>query len=367
LFSYPEASPLARRIELKKAASPRGSENKVAVGLLGAGGFATGVLIPTMQAVAGVELVGCCSATGAHSRSAGDKFGFRYCATDEQEVLRDPAVNTVVIATRHHLHARQVLAALAAGKHVFCEKPLCLTEEELGEIVARQQRSHSRAPLLMVGFNRRFAPLAIKLKQFMDVREPLVMHYRVNAGFIPAGHWVHDPEQGGGRIRGEVCHFVDLLAYVAGSAVVAVQATPLPQGGQYSDDNAVITLRFADGSLGTVHYVANGDKSFSKERIEVFGGGAVAVLEDFRRLELVRFGKKRVIENRLTQDKGHRGEWAALAGAIMGKGSEPIPFHEIVSSTLATLRIEGSRVSGESRDVDAVGFMSQATSQAGPS
>jgi len=190
------------------------------------------------------------------------------------------------------------------------------------------------------------------------------MHYRVNAGFIPADHWVHDPEQGGGRIRGEVCHFVDLLAYVASSPVMAVQAMPLPHGGQYSDDNVVITLRFASGSLGTIHYVASGDKSFSKERIEVFGGGAVAVLEDFRRLELVRFGKKRVIENRLTQDKGHRTEWSAFAEAIVGKRPVPIPFHEIVGSTLATLRIEDSRAAGEPRDVDALGFMSQATSQA---
>jgi predicted dehydrogenase/threonine dehydrogenase-like Zn-dependent dehydrogenase len=363
LFSYPDEAPLAQRIDLKASAS-RGSEKKVAIGLVGAGGFATGILIPAMQAVEGVELVGCCSATGAHSRSAGDKFGFRYCTTDEEEVLRDASVNTVVIATRHHLHARQVLAALAAGKHVFCEKPLCLAEDELAGIVAQQARSHSSAPLLTVGFNRRFAPLAIELKKFMDVQEPLLMHYRVNAGFIPPDHWVHDPEQGGGRIRGEVCHFVDLLAYFASSPVVRVEATGLPHGGQYSDDNVVVTLRFADGSLGTIHYLANGDKSFSKERIEVFGGGTVAVLEDFRRLELVRSGHKRVVENRLTQDKGHRGEWEAWAGSIVGKRDQPIPFHEIVATTLATLRIEDSRASGQPRDVDALAFMSQATSQA---
>jgi len=367
LFLYPETTALAQRIELK-ATTPRGSEKKVAVGLLGAGGFATGMLIPAMEPTEGVELVGCCSATGAHSRSAGDKFGFRYCTTDEQEVLRDAAVNTVVIATRHHLHARQVLAALAAGKHVFCEKPLCLSERELLEIVRQRAEPVDGAqPLLMVGFNRRFAPLAIEMKEFLGGGEPLLMHYRVNAGFIPTDHWVHDPEQGGGRIRGEVCHFVDFLGYLSGASVETVHALPLAHGGQYSDDNVAVMLRFANGSLGTIHYAANGDKSFSKERIEVFGGGAVAVLEDFRRLELVRFGKKRVIENRLTQDKGHRGEWAAFAEAIVGKRPEPIPFEEIVGSTLATLRIADARAFGQMREVDVAAFLSMASAQAGNS
>jgi len=363
LFTYPEASPLAQRIDLT-AHAQRAGEKSVAVGLLGAGGFAMGTLLPAMRAIEGVELVGCCSATGAHSRSASDKFGFRYCTTDEGEILRDASVNTVVIATRHHLHACQVLAALAAGKHVFCEKPLCLTEEELLEIVqARMSDSTTSRPLLMVGFNRRFAPLGVEMKEFVSRGEPLVMHYRVNAGFIPPDHWVRDPEQGGGRIRGEVCHFVDFLTYLVGAVPIAVQALPLSHSGVYSDDNVVITLRFGNGSLGTIHYVANGDKSFSKERVEVFGGGAVAVLEDFRRLELVRGGRKRVMENRLTQDKGHRGEWQAWAEAIVGKRAEPIPFDEIVASTLATLRIAEARASGQGCEIDVPAFFQRAGSR----
>jgi predicted dehydrogenase len=364
LFAYPEAPPLTQRIDLPVSAS-LAREKSVAVGLLGAGGFAIGMLIPAMKAVEGIELVGCCSATGAHSRSAADKFGFRYCTTDEEELLRDASVNTMVIATRHHLHARQVLAGLAAGKHVFCEKPLCLTEEELQEIVRQRiaGRLSGAKPLLMVGFNRRFAPLAIEMKEFIGKGEPLVMHYRVNAGFIPPDHWVHDPEQGGGRVRGEVCHFVDFLTLLAGAAVTGVQALPLSHSGQYSDDNIVVTLRFANGSLGSIHYVANGDKSFSKERVEVFGGGSVAVLEDFRRLELVRGGRKRIVENRLTQDKGHRAEWQAWAETILGKRAEPIPFEEIVGSTLATLRIADARAFGEARDVDLPAFLKLAASR----
>jgi predicted dehydrogenase/threonine dehydrogenase-like Zn-dependent dehydrogenase len=360
LFSYPESTPLSQRIELTSDSSARPSQDSMAVGLFGAGTFAMGMLLPAMKAIAGVTLVGCCSATGAHSRSAGDKFGFKYCTTDDGQILSDPSINTVVIATRHHLHATQVLAALAAGKHVFCEKPLCLTEDELAEIAGVQRSSHGRAPLLMVGFNRRFAPLAMELREFVNVNEPLVMHYRVNAGFIPKDHWVHDPEQGGGRIRGEVCHFVDFLSYIAGAQPMEVQALPLPHSGQYSDDNLVITLRFANGSLGTIHYVANGDKSFSKERVEVFGGGGAAVLEDFRKLELVRNGKRRSVESRIGQDKGHKAEIAAMAEAIREGRPAPIPLVDIVASTLATLRTVEARNSGRAQEVNAPAFLAAA-------
>jgi predicted dehydrogenase len=327
------------------------------------GGFAVGTLLPAMKQVPGVEFVACCAATGAHSRTAGDKFGFRYCTTNEEEVLQDPSVNTVVIATRHHLHARQVLAALGAGKNVFCEKPLCLTEDELEQILgALHGFAAEQRPLLMVGFNRRFAPMAIQMKQFLNAGEPLVMHYRVNAGFIPADHWVHDPEQGGGRIRGEVCHFVDFLTFLAGAMPETVEAQPLPNSGRYSDDNVVVSLRFENGSLGTIHYLANGDKSFSKERVEAFGGGAVAVLEDFRRLELVRSGRSQVLQSRLKQDKGHVGEWQAFAESIRGK-PVPIPLSEIVASTLATLRIARSRSTGAPQAVNARAFLASANGQ----
>jgi predicted dehydrogenase len=350
VFTYPEGAPPSQLVDLERAAVRTGREagkGTVAVGLLGTGQFAVGTLLPAMKQVSGIELVASCAATGAHSRSAGDKFGFRYCTTDEAQVVSDPSINTIVIATRHHLHASQVLAALAAGKHVFCEKPLCLSEEELAQIMgAVQGMEAERRPLLMVGFNRRFAPLAVQMKQFLDVHEPLVMHYRVNAGFIPADHWVHDPEQGGGRIRGEVCHFVDFLTYLAGALPVMVDAQPLANSGQYSDDNVVVTLRFENGSLGTIHYVANGDKSFSKERVEVFGGGAVAVLEDFRLLELVRSGRRKTVQSRVKQDKGHTGEWQAFAEAVRGNKPAPIPLAEIAAGTLATLRIAACRSTG---------------------
>ena len=221
------------------------------------------------------------------------------------QLIQDPNLNTVVIATRHHLHARQVLAAIEAGKHVFCEKPLCLTEKELREIVRAHVGGGSRNHgVLMVGFNRRFAPMVQRLKSFIaDISEPLAMHYRINAGYLPPDHWINDREQGGGRILGEVCHFVDLLSFLAASPIVEVEGRAVGNSGRYSGDDVVVSLRFANGSQGTISYLANGDRSFSKERVEIFGGGSVAVLDDFRHLELVRHGRKEIVNSRWRQDK----------------------------------------------------------------
>jgi predicted dehydrogenase len=289
-------------------------------------------------------MVVACAANGSHARHAAEKFGFRSCTTDEQEIFDNPAVNTVVIATRHHLHATQVKAALRSGKHVFCEKPLCLNEVELNSIVAAREDQSSSRQLLMVGFNRRFAPFAVRLKSFLrDVREPLALHYRVNAGFLPADHWLNDPLEGGGRLLGEVCHFVDFLCFLTDAPPMEVETRSLPNPGHYSNDNIVCSLRFANGSQGTISYLANGDRSYSKERIEVFGGGSIAVLEDFRRLELVRGGNKRVYRSLLRQDKGHRGEWEAFITAIQTGAESPIPFREVVNATLATFALEESR------------------------
>jgi predicted dehydrogenase/NADPH:quinone reductase-like Zn-dependent oxidoreductase len=319
--------------------------NSINIGVLGAGAYATGTLLPVIKRVGGVEMVVASAATGSHARHAAQKFGFRSCTTDEQQILHSPAVNAVVIATRHHLHAEQVIAALGSGKHVFCEKPLCLNEAELMGILAARNGCDR---LLMVGFNRRFASLAIRMKSFLgEVHEPLAIHYRVNAGFLPPDHWLNDPQQGGGRIIGEVCHFVDFLCFLTGSSPVQVETHSLPNAAQYSNDNVQCWLRFADGSQATISYVANGDKSFSKERIEVFGGGSVAMLEDFRRLELVQGGKRRVFRSLLRQDKGHRGEWQAFVDAIQGGKASPVPPHEIVTTMLATFALEESRSLGQ--------------------
>jgi predicted dehydrogenase/threonine dehydrogenase-like Zn-dependent dehydrogenase len=348
LIAYPEDAENIRHVDLTNATQPVASRASIQIGLLGAGGFATSTLLPAIKQISGVEMVIAGAATGSHARHAAKKFGFRSCTTDEQEILSNPSVNTVVITTRHHLHAPQVIAALNSGKHVFCEKPLCLNEAELASIAAAHDGPASSGNILMVGFNRRFAPLAVRMKSFLqEVREPMAIYYRVNAGFLPADHWLNDPQQGGGRLVGEVCHFVDFLCFLMESPPIEVETRSLANPGQYSNDNLVCSLRFANGSQGIVTYVANGDKSFSKERVEVFGGGTVAVLEDFRRLELVRGGRKRVLRSFLRQDKGHRGEWEAFVAAIKNGTDSPIPFREIVSTMLATLALEESRCLGQ--------------------
>jgi predicted dehydrogenase/threonine dehydrogenase-like Zn-dependent dehydrogenase len=366
LFVYPQDSVLSRRVDSapRSFGSARSLESEVNVGLLGAGAFATGTLLPAMKQVHGVKLVGVATSTGAHSRQAADKFGFRFSATDEREILNHPDIKTVVIATRHHLHACQVLAALATGKNVFCEKPLCLTEDELAQIVrANSGVSHGQKPALMVGFNRRFAPMAKQMRDFLDIPEPLAMHYRVNAGPLPPDHWINDPEIGGGRVLGEVCHFVDLLSFLCNSEPMEVGARPLVSSGQRNDSSALISLRFENGSEGTIHYLVNGDRSFSKERVEVFGGRAVAVLEDFRRLETVRFGRKRTVTSSWRQDKGHAGELQAFVDHLRAGGREPIPFASMIATTLATFCIVRSLQSGQPVKVDAQGFMRESLLQ----
>jgi predicted dehydrogenase/threonine dehydrogenase-like Zn-dependent dehydrogenase len=359
LISYPENAADTRCVRIAPAGLPAVSGESVQIGLLGAGNFATGTLLPTLKRIRGIQLITVSAANGSRARHAAGKFGFRSCTTDEHEILNDFEVNSVVITTRHHLHATEVIAALRARKHVFCEKPLCLTEAELSEIIAaHKNQAHdvtASRRLLMVGFNRRFAPLARRLKDFLrDIHEPLALHYRVNAGFLPADHWLNDPEQGGGRILGEVCHFVDFLSFLTAAPPVEVETRSLPNPGRYSNDNVVCSLRFADGSQGTISYLASGDRSYSKERLEVFGGGAIAVLEDFRRLELIHAGKKRVFRSLFRNDKGHRGEWEAFVKAIQTGAASPIPFGEIVGTTLATLALEQSRCLGQKVTVPGV-------------
>jgi predicted dehydrogenase/threonine dehydrogenase-like Zn-dependent dehydrogenase len=343
LLTYPETTGLATReqtVQLKTQAAQTGAAtvaviNKVALGVLGAGNFASAVLLPALKSLPDVELMGIASGSGVSARNAAGKFGFSYATSDVERILADPSINTVAILTRHNLHASQALAALQAGKHTFCEKPLALTTDELDSIA--QALAAPGAPLFMVGFNRRFASLSARLADSLKGRsEPLMAHYRVNAGYLPPQHWLHDEVLGGGRIIGEACHFIDYLAFLVGQAPSSVTAVALPDGGRYHEDNAVLTFDFPDGSVGTVTYLANGNRAFPKERVEVFSAGQVAVLDDFRSLELVKDGKRSVERSRLRQDKGHRGEWLAFTQAILSGGPAPIPYAHLIGVTRAS-------------------------------
>ena len=327
--------------------SPRAAAGAATVrlGALGAGSFATGVLFPALRRVSDVELVGLATATGLKAADVGRRFGFRFATTDAEALIADARINTLAVLTRHYLHCEQTVAALKAGKHVFCEKPLAITRQELDEVAKAAKVS---AGLLTVGFNRRFAPLAVRLREALaGMDQPLMMHYRVNAGPLPRSHWLLDPLQGGGRIIGEACHFVDFLAFLAGSTPTRVGAHGLRENGRLSEENVVLSLEFGNGSMGTVTYAANGDRSFPKERVEVFGGGGVAVLDDFRRLELRLGGRRRAWGHWLRQDKGHRGIWEAFASAIGAGGPPPIPYEQLFAVSLASIAAVESLHAGE--------------------
>ena len=258
----------------------------------------------------------------------------------------------MVIATRHDLHARMTIEALDAGKSVFLEKPLALDLEELRAVLAAEARSPG---LLMVGFNRRFAPSIQRFREFFRRRSsPLTLEYRVNAGPLPRNHWLNDPTQGGGRIIGEVCHFVDVVTYLAASSIERIYAEPLGSERGPSAQSAVISLRYADGSVGSIVYAADGDRGFAKERMEIIGVGAVAILDDFRSWQISRGGKRQKSGGGLlgSQDKGHAAELASFVRAVRQGGPCPISVHESALTTLATFKIIESLTLGRSFELN---------------
>ncbi|RJP51379.1 MAG: hypothetical protein C4557_08120 [Anaerolineaceae bacterium] len=308
----------------------------VKLGVLGAGLFANSTLLPVLKNNKDFQLVGIASSGGLHAQHSGKKFGFQYATSSEDEIINDPNINTVAILTRHDTHADLVMKALKAGKHVFVEKPLAITPEQLNKV--EKQLRITNHGLLTVGFNRRFAPLIQNLKsQIVNRNEPLHAHYRVNAGFIPANHWTQDPAIGGGRIIGEACHFIDVLTFLVGTAPVSVSAHALPNGGKYSEDNVSMTFTFPDGSLGVVDYLANGDKSMPKERLEVFCEGMVAVLDDYVSLSVVKDGKRK--EERGAQDKGWKAEMATFAESVKSGKEPPIPYEQLIGVTKSAFAV----------------------------
>ena len=332
LLTYPEGKTKEERRVVFPLSSftPSGS---VKLGVLGAGSFANSVLLPAIQKAGDIQLVGIASAGGLHAQHSGKKFGFQYATSSDDEIINDPKVNTVAILTRHDTHAELVVKALKAGKHVFVEKPLAITSNQLS--VISKQLLKTEDCILTTGFNRRFAPLAQSLSSFFFQRsEPMHIHYRVNAGAIPLNHWTQDPNIGGGRIIGEGCHFVDFITFLVGAAPVSVSAYALPDNGKYREDNISMTFTFPDGSIGVVDYLANGDKSFAKERVEVFCGGQIAVLDDFVSLTSVKDGKKKEVSG--AQNKGWVDEWKVFAKAIREGGEPPIPYEQLIGVTKAT-------------------------------
>ena len=326
VLEYPEVDPNRRRESIRLASSGLGQ--KIGIGCLGAGNFARAVLLPILTQNDRLHPVVLCSAGGGSASHAGRKRGFDRIATNEDAVYDDPDVAAVFIITRHDQHAQQVVRAIRAGKHVFVEKPMALRIEEIEEIEDALRAAGDSAPLVMVGFNRRFSPAARYVKRaFSGVRAPLTVTFRFNAGAIPADHWVQDDETGGGRIIGEACHAIDLATYLIGAPPVRVFAESIggPRAPQITDDQSFLTLRHADGSITSVAYLAGGDPAYPKERVEVLGGGRIAVIEDFSRV-VTSAGGKRAAKKFLQQDKGHRAEIESFSEALARGGEAPIPW-----------------------------------------
>ncbi len=333
VIEYDVEKPPEQKKIVTGAVSPSG---KIGVAFLGAGSYAMNNLLPNLK-VGDVALKGVITSSGTGARSVADRYGFEYCTSDEDDIWKDQTVNTVFIASRHDTHAKYVLDALAHGRNVFVEKPLCLTEEELGEITVAVQRlsDAGRAPSLMVGFNRRFSPLTDALRASTPAGT-MSMLYRVNAGSMDADHWMQIPEVGGGRIIGEACHFIDYLTYVNGSLPVEVYATAMDEP-QHLGDIVNISLRFENGSIGVVSYLANGGKSLPKEYIEIHRAGTSAVISDFKELKV--YGSGKPSTRRLTsQNKGQPEMMKAFLSSIREGAESPIPYSEIQRVMLATFR-----------------------------
>ena len=333
----PEAE-LRRRTVTLAAPSGASASSGVSVAFVGSGNYATSVLIPAFKE-AGATLKSVASSGGISGLHAGRRFGFERTTTDTAGVFSDPEVNVVVITTRHDSHADMVVQALRAGKHVFVEKPLALTLPEVDRV--EEALRGASASLLCVGFNRRFAPQVRKIKSLIDgVREPKAFVMTVNAGAIPPEHWAQDPLVGGGRIIGEGCHFIDLLRFLTGSPITgfsAVSMSNMPGKGP-ADDKASITLSFEDGSIGTILYLANGHKSFPKERLEVFAGGRILQLDNFRKLE--GFGWPGFAKMNLRrQDKGQKACAEAFVRAVRDGAAPPIPVDELLEVSRVTIEV----------------------------
>jgi len=325
-------------IELNKASSL--SAVQIAYGLIGAGNFTKSVILPTLAKVGGYAPVMLCTATGVSAHAIGSKYGFAEITTDSNAVFAGNKVNTVLITTRHNTHADYVIKALKAGKHAFVEKPLCLDETELTEIerVYQSTIANQQSAILAVGYNRRFSPLIRKMKEVVADR-PMAIVYRVNAGVIPTDVWIQDAEIGGGRIVGEVCHFVDTCSFLTGAEPVSVFANCVRKGDHSvpDEDNASIIVNYVNGSTATINYFAYGDRQMPKEFIELFCGNISMQLNDFRELAIFKDGRKQRVKN-ANQDKGFVAEFEAFKNSLRS-GKTSISFESLCNTSRVTFAV----------------------------
>lgn len=339
LLKYPKEFDNTDKYAINKKYDVKSVNGKtITVGVIGAGNFATSTLLPNLKKIKEIRLKYLATATGLSADANAKKFDFEYCTTDYKKILNDDEIAAVFITTTNDSHASLTVESLQAGKHVFVEKPLAVTEEQLGMVVEAYNKNQGS---VMVGFNRRYAPLTLKLKKFFKDRiEPMVCFYRVNAESIPSDHWIYDKEQGGGRIISEGCHFIDFLQFIINSKIIDIDTKIISGGTSKPDklDNCIITISFKDGSIGTIIYTNSGDDSYSKEMCEFFADSSIAYLKDFRVLQLVSHGKCKKFKKVFSQDKGHYGELKEFATIIADGNKNNDVFESYISSSLATLK-----------------------------
>jgi len=301
-------------------------------------------LLPNLKG--NCNFIGLVTGSGNNSKYVGKKYSFNYCTNEPDEVLSDKNINTVFIATRHNLHAQYVIKALENRKNIFVEKPLCMNEKELEEIskLYQMQKTH-----LMVGFNRRFSPAIQKVKKIFSDDQLKSINIRVNAGILTPEHWVNDPEIGGGRIIGESCHFIDLVMYIAGSKIKSVYATPLNDSDKVKN-TVNISLSFENGSIANISYFSNGSKKLPKEYIEIFSGGTVITIDDFKSIRIFSNSIKKI---KFTgQDKGHHDELKQYIEAIKNGKPCPISFEDCYISMLTTFKALESIITGKAINIE---------------
>lgn len=336
VLEYDREIDASSRLQLSSSEKkPAGMES--GIGFIGAGSYAQKFLLPFIAKEKGAIFKGLSTATGMNADHMGKKYGFEYVTTRAEDIVEDKSINSVFIATRHNLHAKFVIAALEADKHVFVEKPLAIREEELEEIKTVWEKSSGT---LMVGFNRRFSPLLIKTKEFFrNAVSPLAINYRINAGSIPSDSWIQDPEVGGGRIVGEVCHFVDLCTFLTGSEIKAIHGERMDslEKKRHDEDTLVVSIKYTDGSVAAISYFSNGDTKLPKERIEVFSESSCVIVDDFKSAKFISGGKIRKVKLG-SQDKGQKNQMEGYFKALRS-GVPLIPAEELFSVTEAVFKI----------------------------
>lgn len=329
ILNYPVDTPAQNVVMLKSA---NFNSSRGVLGIIGAGNFTKMTLLPMLKKTE-AKCKYIVSASGVSGTALAKKYHFTHSATDYTVLLADPELDLVMITTRHNLHSRMAVEALKANKHVFVEKPMALNSEELQEIIDAVTQFPDKS--ITVGFNRRFSPYTQKMKQLMgNANSPVNMIATMNAGFIPADVWVQDLKIGGGRIIGEACHFIDLMIYLSGSLVKSVHMSALGISPDSNTDNAIITLKFENGSQGVINYFSNGNKAYSKERVEVYTQGRTLIMDNFRTLKA--YGFKGFSSMTSKQDKGHQEQFNRLIKSIQHGGESLIPFHELVNTTQAS-------------------------------